>query len=421
MVGFFRFHRASVLLAAVFIVAGLCGCQDHDIAGKAYSQTVEKKNVKPLTKHWEKVIPYQIPPEDLSSLSAEECGECHEDIYAEWKSSFHAMAWQDPQFQSEWAKGDSLWVCINCHIPLENQQPYIVTGKIEGDYFRPVKRKNPRYDPKLREESITCAVCHVRDGVVIGPFGNLEDAPHPVKQDTVFLSRQLCFGCHNVTDVLNPSLVCVFNTGNEWLQGPYPKIGRDCIGCHMPEINRPLASGGPIRKTRKHIWIGSGIPKYSSDKVEEVTPVPGYIRAMDVRIYSDKETYNPGDDAYFTVTLINQRAGHTIPTGDPEYFYTLQMDAIDATGHSLKSVTHRIGQEWKWWPKAEKIKDNRLKPLESRAYSFNFQVPFRSEKTGFRVRLVTHRMTKKTAAFNKLSEHYPLSALIFERQIFLNE
>lgn len=66
------------------------------------------------------------------------------------KNSFYAVAWQDPQFQSEWTKDDSFWVCINWHIPLQNQQPSIITGKLDADYFHPVKTQNPNFDPKLQ-------------------------------------------------------------------------------------------------------------------------------------------------------------------------------------------------------------------------------------------------------------------------------
>lgn len=378
-------------------------------------------NIQPLTKHWEKPVLLQRVPEGLTSVSAEECGKCHDEIYQEWKNSFHALAWQDPQFQSEWSKDDSLWVCINCHTPLQNQQPYIVSGKIDGDYFRPVKTANPNFDPKLREESITCAACHVRDGYVIGPYGSGKNAPHAAKKDSVHLSRQLCFTCHNVTDVLNPALVCVFATGDEWQRGPYGQAGRDCISCHMPEIERPLSSGGPLRKTRKHTWIGSGIPKSSSGEVEEVPPVSGYIPGLDVRIKSDRTTYHPGERGYFTVTLINQRAGHWLPTGDPEYFYTLRLQAINSDGKIIKSRSERIGQEWQWWPKAKKLTDNRLKPLESRSFPFDFEIPYKSKKVGFKVRLVTHRMNKANAEFNKLLEHYPLSAVVFEQLVWLME
>ena len=139
--------------------------------------------IQPLTKHWGKPVPYQKVPEGLVSLSAEVCGACHTEMYREWKESFHAIALQDPQFQGEWKKDKELWVCLNCHTPLQNQQEFIILGKEDGDYFKPVKKENPNFDPQLQQESITCAVCHVRDGAVIGTRGNQLASPHKVKAD----------------------------------------------------------------------------------------------------------------------------------------------------------------------------------------------------------------------------------------------
>src|SRR3990172_5401685 len=146
-------------LVSAFIFLN-CGNQDsgqqRDRIGK----------IQLLTQYWEKAIPNLKVPEGLESLSASECGDCHEEIYHEWQQSNHAIALQDLQFQAEWAKDDSLWVCLNCHTPMQNQQEFIILGKRDGDYFQPVKQVNPHFDPELLEESITCAVCHVRDGAV---------------------------------------------------------------------------------------------------------------------------------------------------------------------------------------------------------------------------------------------------------------
>ena len=141
------------------------------------------------------------------------------------------------QFQAEWAKDGQVFVCRNCHTPLQNQQETVVTGLIAGDYHRPVEAANPSFDPALRTEAITCAVCHVRDGFVIGPYGN--DAPHAVRQDPALLSAQACLNCHNVQGELSPTLVCTFTTGDEWQRSPYPARGETCITCHMPEVQRP--------------------------------------------------------------------------------------------------------------------------------------------------------------------------------------
>ena len=112
--------------------------------------------ITPLTKHWETPIPHQEVPHGLVSLSARDCGECHIEIYKEWKQSTHAIAFQDLQFQSEWKK-DNVTVCLNCHTPLQNQQEFIVTGLLNGDYKTPVKTPNPNFDKALQLESITCA------------------------------------------------------------------------------------------------------------------------------------------------------------------------------------------------------------------------------------------------------------------------
>ncbi len=169
----------------------------------------------PLDKPWQLAIPFQETPEGLDSIRASYCGGCHAAIYAEWKATTHAVALQDPQFQAEWKKDGELWLCINCHTPLENQLERIVTGLKNGDVHQPVTKANPRFDAQLRDESITCAACHVRDGFVLGP-GIGVDAPHPVKRRERSDAQRLCEQCHNVQERLTDTLICTFNTGDEW-------------------------------------------------------------------------------------------------------------------------------------------------------------------------------------------------------------
>src|SRR3990170_3801833 len=83
-------------------------------------------------------IPHQAVPEGVASLSAEACGACHREIYDEWKTSIHAQAYDDPLFQAYWRKDKHIWVCLNCHAPLENQQPLLIKSIDERDVERPV-------------------------------------------------------------------------------------------------------------------------------------------------------------------------------------------------------------------------------------------------------------------------------------------
>ena len=404
-----RFRLIPGLVAIGMILLLACQKQSGDTSGE---------KIEPLTKHWEKAVPLQTPPRGLKTLSAKECGSCHMEIYQEWKASFHAKAWFDPQFQVEWAKDDSLWVCINCHTPLVNQQPHLILGKKGGDYFQPVKKENPDFDPALRDEGITCAVCHVRDGAVLGPYGNQKDAPHAVRKATDGeLSEKLCMSCHNVTDVLNPTLVCTFQTGEEWKAGPYSKEGQTCITCHMPIIERPLYPKGPVRVTRKHIWIGSGIPK----TMDEKAPVDHYIPGLELRVVTSKKRYQPGETAYISVLLTNRRAGHLLPTGDPEYFFTVELAVVDENGAALQDTTLWIGQKWQWWPVAKKLKDNRIRPLETRNYPFVFSIPEDANHLRFRAIVRTHRMTREIAEQAGLLGIYPLNIVSLKQEVPLVE
>ena len=53
-----------------------------------------------LRDDYARAIPYQHTPEGIESLRAEHCGTCHREIYDEWRTSFHARAYEDPFFQS---------------------------------------------------------------------------------------------------------------------------------------------------------------------------------------------------------------------------------------------------------------------------------------------------------------------------------
>ena len=107
------------------------------VAGLAYLYYTEVKPVVifGLRSDYAHAIPYQKIPEGLASLKAESCGQCHREIYEEWKTSIHAHAYEDSFFQAYWKKDKNIWVCLNCHTLLENQQltliKDILCGRVE--------------------------------------------------------------------------------------------------------------------------------------------------------------------------------------------------------------------------------------------------------------------------------------------------
>lgn len=333
-------------------------------------------------------------PAGVASNSADACGACHSEIQAEWQVSTHAAAWTDPQFQAEIQKSDNRWLCLNCHTPLLTQQDRWPIGVSDGDVERPLLVENQAFDAELRDEGITCSGCHVVDGVIHGPGLPDSTAPHAVVADTRFTDDQLCLRCHQATATYpGKSFVCTFDTGAEWAAGPYAQAGTGCADCHMPKVERPAANGGPVRTVARHWWRGAGIPKFAGIHPPAEANPPG----LDLTA-----TWT---DAGLAVTATNARAGHRLPTGDPERWVQMDVRWLDAGGAPVgEPWSARFGQTWEWYPEARKVADDRLAPNEARTWTL--APP--PGATRARVEASSHRMTPETAAYHHLGD-YPLS------------
>jgi hypothetical protein len=387
---------AGAVLAVLPIVAAAC----------AGGRPADFYATRPL---FEQPLPFQRVPRGLESLSAAECGRCHIEIYREWRQSVHAQAWTDPQFQAELHKQPGVaWMCVNCHTPLRNQLDSLVTSLRDGDVERPACRANPRFDPTLMGEGITCAACHVRDGAVEGPFGETH-APHAVRFNAAFRSSDLCLRCHQAVQAYpGKNFVCTFQTGDEWRNGPQASRGQICQDCHMPAVHRPLASGGPVRRTGLHGWIGSRLRKG-----DETAPALWDSMAAQVEpgVALDADPAPRAAAlalASWSVRAVNANAGHRLPTGDPERGVWIELAAVGAAGDTLARAGHRIEQSFQWSPVVKKLSDNRLGPGESTTVTLRYRVP----RGGYRLvaRAVNSRISDANADYHRLPRSYPRRA-----------
>lgn len=352
-------------------------------AGAVYVYYTEVKPVVifGLRSDYAHAIPYQKVPAGLDSLKAKVCGTCHREIYEEWKTSIHARAFEDPFFQAYWKKDKNIWVCLNCHTPLENQQPTLIKNIPRGRVEKAVQEPNPHYDADYQKEAITCAACHVRDGIIYGPFED-SAAPHPTKFDPNFRTTQICYRCHNVLS--GPAQF--YNVGPCGTYAEYEgkffmrERGFICQSCHMPEIDRPVATDGPIRRGRRHLWRGGHDP----DMIKQ---------AVAVQIKADPSHPKPGDHVTFTLTLINAGAGHKIPTGDPDRHFTIEFLVEDRAKQVIHQDTSTMGRWIMWQPAIVELYDNRLLPLASREYRFSYRLPAESEGLALKVRVQYHILT----------------------------
>ncbi len=353
---------------------------------------------------WENPIEYQETPAGLASLRAKDCGVCHQAIYREWQLSTHAHALSDMQFQAEMHKSpETNWLCLNCHTPLLNQRSEYAAAVNNNSTGDPVMERNPRHDPELEEEAVTCAVCHVRDGFVLGPYGDTS-APHPVRKEPKLLTGESCTQCHQATAAYTDILICTFDTGEEWRASPYAEAGQTCNHCHMPAVERPLTPGGPVRQARYHYFMGSMIPKVVLGSLNGFPLNPRYLFRSGLE--ADAVAVKPFEGGVEVVlSLRNAYAGHMLPTGDPERYINVEVRLATA-GEEHGPETLRIGQEWEWHPVARKLGDNRLKPLEERRETVRFAGvaggPYNVE-----VRVINIRINREAAEYHDLLGRYP--------------
>jgi hypothetical protein len=381
------------------------------VAGLVYLYYTEVKPVVifGLRSDYAHAIPFQKIPAGLNSLKAESCGQCHQAIYEEWKSSIHAKAYVDPFFHAYWTKDKHSWVCLNCHAPLENQQATLIKDIPRGRVEKAHEELNPQFDPDYQKEGITCAACHVRDGVILGPFED-SAAPHPTKFDPNFRTAQVCYRCHNV--ISGPAQF--YNVGPCGTYAEYEgkffmkERGFICQSCHMPEIQRPVATDGPIRQGRQHLWRGGHDPEMIK-------------RAVAIQVVANPAEPKPGEEVQVTLTLINAGAGHKLPTGDPDRHFTVEFTVEDSNQQTLESQKDTMGRWIMWQPAIVELYDNRLMPLASRDYTFTYRLPKDSEglklKAQVRYHIQSERQHEMLVKKYGLTADDPYWFTIYEREV----
>lgn len=368
------------------------------------------------------------------------CGACHGAVLEEWRQTTHAAAAVDPQYVAELAKPTSpRWLCLNCHVPTSPQRPDLVT--LDTRFATPDSilhlqdHPNPAHDPTRAGEGIGCPTCHVRRdedgaGVVVAPAASGR-APHRVREDRAALDGG-CVTCHSPGEevVITPQFFCWFHTAEELASGP--QAGAACVDCHMPIIGRPVATDAPPRLTRRHQWAGGGVPKeYAGFTTLEAR---GWEPGFEVEL----GVVTGGVE----VGLVN-RAGHALPTADPERHLRVEVRFEDAAGTLLTRELRRVGQRWDWGDAAtgrpaRRLADERVPPGGSLRWTVT--TPPGAERVTVEVAHV--RLTVENAGWlaqvsvddalaalapgarEKLPElhrHYPLGAFVHRETLSLRD
>lgn len=266
----------------------------------------------------------------LGSLSAATCSACHSQIYAEWKKSGHARAFLDPLYQAELRHQPAPFVCHRCHTPLVEQRKELATWMWAVlPKVVPKTEDNPRFDPLLQQEGVTCVACHQVQGRMVGPFDDAEGAPHPTAKGTL-RAVDSCAVCHQFGfDRIGKLHRPIIDTVTEWHD--YREDGGDkrCADCHLPVVpDRVAGQVGPtpgrLRPGTDHSLRG---------------PFDAEFVATGLIVESPSIVVDEGVQG--SVQLFND-TGHRLPTAEPERFVEVRLTAWDAQGNALTHVATRL-------------------------------------------------------------------------------
>ena len=333
-----------------------------------------------FSEHWSLPIPFQgSAPEEFSdlerSLSAEDCGACHEKQYEEWKTSRHAGSMGPGvtgQFHLGWLDERTTEICFDCHAPLSEQRKYLLS---EGEY-----KTNDKQDKPLAAEGLNCAGCHVRSHVRYGPI------PKAVAEDETlhggfvevknFGAAEFCKPCHQFDpDDRRVGGKLLEDTYQQWKKSGYEEKGVECAECHMLD--------------RSHLWRGIHDPDMTKNGVT----------------FSAVKQ----EDNTIRVTIKNSGVGHLFPTYVTPQVAVRLVERID---DKLKV----FDEKWIGWGVAldlsEEYFDTRIKPGES--FSHTFKVPKREGEGTFAVLVVVYPDEFYNRFFRSLVS-YPPEGMPMER------
>ncbi len=344
------------------------------------------------------------PPEGLASLSAASCGKCHPEIYREWADSMHARAWSDPYYQVDKTFDGDQQICLNCHIPLQNQQEHLVTGFTDKERFKPILQPNPDFDPELQQEGVTCVVCHLEDGVIIGPYADAE-APHASRFDPKMTDGlSICRKCHVVSgrrwDTFFRLPPC--GTVSEIRKGQTTAI--NCTGCHMPTVNRPAAEGEKKRPGSRHLWRG------------------GHDRSTVQRaLHSELKISTDNTKSRARLVLTNTGADHFLPTGTPDRHLSVHFTLSDPNGSIIRKKTFLLKRTIMWRPFIVDLRDTRLQKNTPRKLLFTWKNSDTPAGSTLTVSVRYHLLDEKRRKRIDYRNTTPISYQVFQQQVTLPE
>jgi cytochrome c-type biogenesis protein CcmH/NrfG len=324
--------------------------------------------------------------------SAEYCGTCHQEAYAQWRQSLHSNAFRTPFYRTsvnllirDKTRGIAFARhCDSCHNPIA-----VLGGGLTED---------SRVDRTAMDaDGLTCTVCHSVQrtfstngnsglemgvpAVIVDEKGNRipGEVPfdqilrHPKRHSKAVMSDLLhtpefCAACHkaNLPEPLNDyKFIRAFTAYDEWQQSKFSQRNpltfytadfSSCQGCHMKRAATTLPEYGAKHGTFvSHRWLAgnTAVPFYYGfdqqlDKTIEFLRSGNYLNVdifalkdvaggrMTAPLGSVPVTVKPDETVEAAVVIQSKNIGHSlIPEVRDLYEAWVKVTVADAAGNML--------------------------------------------------------------------------------------
>lgn len=279
------------------------------------------------------------------------CGSCHPDIAAQWKTSAHAMAsFTNPiyrvsidRLRVEKGKAPSR-MCAGCH-----DLALLTTGAMESE----IDADDPR-----AHAGVSCTTCHSTVHVTRDGNGSLtlrSDEVFPSKKEestlekhrarvasSVLRTAELCGSCHRsflTQETGNQSAFFGMDDYGAWHRSAYAGnpaerpdqvAAQDCRACHMPReaaVMNDLAAKNGTVPSHRFLGAHTTLAAMRGDPAQLARVQSFLQKAATIDLSAARLNEGPwimpaeaarpvaGDTLELDVVLFNERTGHRFPGG----------------------------------------------------------------------------------------------------------
>jgi hypothetical protein len=270
------------------------------------------------------------------------CAQCHATHYADWSTSMHAYASDDPVFRAMNARGQRETggqlgnFCVQCHAPMAVHEGATTDGT------------NLDQVPQALH-GVTCFFCHTVEAVngahnnplqlaaditMRGEYDNpVANAAHPAQYSVLhdrdnIASAPLCGACH---DIVTTQGAHIERTYADWQASIFsdPDGGDTCGQCHMQELPKmglvPIAQAPNVEARKYHVHSFPAIDTALTPGFPAGPPDAGAaLGEFDLQTFLDTTfqtalcvVQEDGNGA-IRVIVDNVASGHSVPSGSAQ-------------------------------------------------------------------------------------------------------